>query len=149
MNTKIEEAFENALTNLQHVLIARRVLASDEQVRLNWNHFNIMALVKERGSILPSQISDELGLSRPTTSKYLKYLKAHGLISTSTSKNDQRSHTIHPTSLSKQILQKIFKGQHDNAKLALNVLTLNEAEQFIRTAAKITAALDNESLKTI
>ena len=68
MNTKIEEAFENALTNLQHVLIARRVLASDEQVRLNWNHFNIMALVKEHGSILPSQISDELILSRPMLS---------------------------------------------------------------------------------
>ncbi|MDV2988884.1 MAG: MarR family transcriptional regulator [Dehalogenimonas sp.] len=149
MNTKNEEAFENALTNLQHVLIARRVLASDEQVRLNWNHFNIMALVKEHGSILPSQISDELRLSRPTTSKYLKYLKAHGLISTSTSKNDHRSYTIHLTSLSKQIIQNIFKGQHDNVKLALNVLTTNEAEQFARTAVKITAALDNESLKTI
>ena len=149
MNIEVENEFENALTSLQHVLIARRVMASDEQMRLNWNHFNIMVLAKERGSVLPSQISDELRLSRPTTSKYLKYLKANGLISTSISKNDRRSYTIHLTSLSKQILQNIIKGQQDNAKLALHALTTTEAKQFAQITAKITAALDNESLRTI
>jgi DNA-binding MarR family transcriptional regulator len=149
MDTRNEEAFEKALTNLQHVLIARRVLASDEKVRLNWNHFKIMALVKERGCILPSQISDELQLSRPTTSKYLKYLNDNGLIATNKSLNDHRSYSVYLTPLSNEIIENIFEGQRINAKLALNALTPNEAEQFARIGAKITLALDSESLKII
>jgi len=149
MDARIETAFEKALTDFQHVLIARRVLASDEQVRLNWNHFNIMALVKECGSILPSQISDELKLSRPTTSKYLKYLKANGLIVTTKSGNDHRSYTVCLTQVSNKIIENILDGQRDNAQIALHILTEHEAEQFAQIAAKITMALDSESLKII
>jgi len=149
MDSMIEKEFEKALTDLQHILIARRVLASDEQVRLNWNHFNIMALAKEHGSILPSQISVELKLSRPTTSKYLKYLKDNGLIETCKSLKDQRSHTICLTPLSNKIIENIFEGQRNNARLALQVLSPDEAAQFAAIASKITLALDSESLKVI
>lgn len=142
-------SFVKALANLQYVLIARRVLASDEPMRLNWKHFTIMAFVKDNGKVLPSEISDKLELSRSSTSKYLKCLKEKGLVATLASKSDGRSYTVQLTPVASSILENIYRGERENAQLALSTLTPQEAEQFIRIAAKITVALDNDNLKTI
>src|SRR5688500_12478474 len=103
--------FEQVLANLQYVLIARRVQASDEPMRLNWRHFEIMALIKERGSLEPSVISETLGLSRPNTSKYLRYLQDNKLILTRKDDRDKRSHTVALTHEASHILKSIHEGQ--------------------------------------
>lgn len=149
MPTKEQTSFEEALANLQYVLIARRVFASDEPMRLNWKHFDIMAFIKNKGKVFPSQISKELDLSRSSTSKYLKYLKENELIITNVSTSDARSYSIQLTTQADAILEKIYEGQRDNAQLALSALSPQEVEQFTKIAKKITTALDNETLKTI
>ncbi len=83
------------------------------------------------------------------TSKHLKYLKEKKLIHIRTSQKDHRSYTISLTPLADTILENIYNGQRENAKLGLSVLTSTEAEQFSRISAKITAALDSDDLKTI
>lgn len=140
--------FEKALTGLQHVLIARRVLASDENIRLNWNHFNIMALASET-PLTPSEISTALQLSRSSMSKHLKYLEENALIEKGAVGEDRRSHTVQATKTAKNIMGNIIKGQEQNAAIARSVLSAEEADTFVIAANKITAALDNETLKNI
>lgn len=149
MQREEQDSFEEALANLQYVLIARRVYASDEPMRLNWKHFDIMAFIQDKEKVFPSQISDELSLSRSSTSKYLKYLKEKGLISTAASTSDGRSYTAQLTPLADEILESIHKGERENAQLALSALTPQEVEQFTKIAKKISNALDSATLKTI
>ena len=149
MNVSSQGEFEEALTGLQHVLIARRVLASDEQIRLNWNHFHILILINNSPGILPSEISESLLLPRPTVSKHLKYLKSKRLIKTKISTRDTRSYSVRLTKSAENILRNIFKGQQENARLASGVLSENEVKQFTKIAQKITSALDGKSLKEI
>jgi DNA-binding MarR family transcriptional regulator len=144
-----DQAFEDALANLQYVLIARRVQASDEPMRLNWKHFDIMALIKERQSIAPSVISETLSMSRSSTSKYLKSLEEKGLITKSSLGKDRRSHNVVLTEQADEILNNIYKGQHTNAALASEALSPEELQQFTRIAKKITAALDSDELRTV
>lgn len=143
------QAFEDALANLQYVLIARRVQASDEPMRLNWKHFDIMALIKERTSIAPSIISATLSMSRSSTSKYLKTLEEKGLVTKGAFGKDRRSHNVVLTKQADDILNNIYEGQHANATLAGKVLSPEEIQQFTRIAKKITAALDSDDLRTI
>ncbi len=144
-----QEEFTQALATLQYILIARRVFASDEPMRLNWKHFNIMAFIKDGGDVLPSQISDKLDLSRSSTSKYIKYLREKELVTTIASNNDGRSYAVQLTPLADTILENIYSGERENARLALSALTPQEAEQFTSIAEKIAIALDSDSLKTI
>jgi len=143
------QAFEDALANLQYVLIARRVQASDEPMRLNWKHFDIMALIKKSGSMAPSTISETLTISRSSTSKYLKNLEEKGLVTKSAPSKDRRSHHVILTVQANEILDSIYKGQHTNAVLAGSVLSTTEIKQFTHLAQKITAALDSDELRTI
>ena len=143
------QAFETALANLQYVLIARRVQASDESMRLNWKHFDIMALIKEHGLIAPSIISEMLGMSRSSTSKYLKSLEEKGLVTKSIPGKDRRSHKVVLTDQANEILNNIYKGQRTNATLASKALSSEEIQQFTRIAQKITAALDSDELRTV
>lgn len=48
------DAFEAALAHLQYILIARRVQASDEPMRLNWKHFDILTFIKDHSPAAPS-----------------------------------------------------------------------------------------------
>lgn len=144
-----DQAFEDALANLQYVLIARRVQASDEPMRLNWKHFDIMALIKERKSIAPSTISTTLSMSRSSTSKYLKGLEEKGLVTKSALGKDRRSHNVGLTQQADEILNNIYKGQHANATLASEALSPEEIQQFTKIAKKITAALDSDALRTV
>ena len=112
------ETFEQTLAKLQCIMIARRVQASDEPMRLNWKHFDIMALIKERQQIEPSSISKALHLSRSSTSKYLKYLESKDLIKKTTAGLDRRSHQVALTKQADDILENIYEGYHQNARLA-------------------------------
>lgn len=141
--------FEDALTNLQYVLIARRVQASDEPMRLNWKHFDIMALIKDRGSVMPSGISETLRMSRSSTSKYLKSLEDNGLVGKMPKDEDRRSHTVALTMQADKILEDIYEGQRVNAHQASKELSSIEIAQFSVIAKKITAALDNDDLHTV
>lgn len=142
-------AFEHALTHLQYVLIARRVQASNEPMRLTWRHFEIMALIKEKGALQPSAISKTLGLSPPSTSKYLKSLQSKTLVTTRKASQDKRSHVVMLTAQADQILESIYEGQRQNARDALRELTPEERQQFTNIAPKIIRALDNQKLRVI
>lgn len=148
-NAQVFNEFEETLTNLQYVLIARRVQASDESVRLNWKHFTIMAYIKEQESVSPSLISDALQMSRSSISKYLKSLADKNLITLLPAGQDRRSHQVMLSAEANTILDNIYKGQHHNAKMASQSLTAEEMRQFCTIARKITAALDDESLRTV
>lgn len=147
--TESHRAFEDALASLQYVLIARRVQASDEPMRLNWKHFDIMAHIKECGTVMPSAISDKLQMTRSSTSKYLKSLEEKGLVEKTVVGQDKRSHLVMLTDQADNILENIYSGQRHNASIAASVLTEQEVAQFTAIAAKITAALDSEDLHTV
>ncbi len=147
--SRISKNFEDALATLQYVLIARRVQASDEPMRLNWRHFDIMELIKKHGSITPSTISKTLDMSRSSTAKYLKGLEEKELIQRDSPGSDRRSYQVALTKQADEILDNIYKGQRENARKVQQVLSVDEMKQFVVIAAKITAALDDDSLHTV
>lgn len=118
-------------------------------MRLNWKHFDIMALIKAQNSIAPSSISATLHLSRSSTSKYLKYLEAKELIAKTTHGSDRRSHQVILTKQADEILENIYRGYRQNASQASSVLTDEEIAQFTAIARKVINALDNEQLHTV
>lgn len=141
--------FEETLTALQCVLIARRAQASDEKVRLNWNHFTILELLYPKKVLEPSAISEQLNFSRPNTSKYLKYLEVGKLIKRSPHEHDARSHRVALTSSGYGIIDAIISAQHKNARLVCGTLSPEEQQQFTRITQKIIAALDGDELRTV
>lgn len=143
------DAFGSALADLQCVLIARRFQASNEPMRLNWKHFDILALIKKEGDVKPSDISDTLGITRSSTSKYLHHLKKHELIAKVALSGDGRSHGVRLTAQAHQILDNIYEGWHYNAACAGKTLTKQEIDLFIAVAAKITKSLDSNALRSI
>lgn len=141
--------FEETLTALQCVLIARRVQASDEKVRLNWNHFTILELLYPKKVLEPSAISEQLDFSRPNTSKYLKYLEVSKLIKRSPHEHDARSHRVTLTSSGYDIIDAIISAQHENARRVCSTLSPEEQQQFTHVTQKIIAALDDDELRTV
>lgn len=141
--------FVETLAALQCVLIARRVQASDEKVRLNWNHFTILELLYLKKVLEPSAISKQLAFSRPNTSKYLKYLEVKKLIKRQPHEHDARSHRVALTSSGYDIIDAIISAQHENARLVCSALSPEEQQQFTRITQKIITALDDDELRTV
>jgi DNA-binding MarR family transcriptional regulator len=141
-------SFEQSLSDLQCILIARRELASSEGIKLTWLDFDVMdCLIKEAQT--PSQLSEYLHTSRSSMSKRLKYLRDNGLVTFEISTKDGRSRIISLTGEGRGIMDAVYAGRRDMARQASQGLTPDEQQQFAYLAQKIATALDEDVLHTI
>jgi DNA-binding MarR family transcriptional regulator len=136
----------NALSLLQCVLVARRSKINPKHI--TWAQYDVLELLRIRGPLMPSIISDDLGASRSSTSKVLRALKDEQLIQQIEGPQDRREQTTSLTEKGRDFLASAFQSQHEAAEIAASILTQGERAIFAELCHKVAVALQNESIKT-
>ncbi|ATM99993.1 MULTISPECIES: MarR family winged helix-turn-helix transcriptional regulator [Proteus] len=130
---------ENALSLLQCTLVAQRTRYTPEQV--TWGQYDILELLRLRGDLTPSQLSDSLAISRQNLSKFMRGLKSLGFIAQYRSEKDKRELITHLTDEGHAFLARAALGRKQNAEKISECLTLGEQTLFIELSQKIISAL--------
>ncbi|MBI6529699.1 MarR family transcriptional regulator [Proteus vulgaris] len=133
---------ENALSLLQCTLVAQRTRYTPEQV--TWSQYDILELLRLRGDLTPSQLSNSLAISRQNLSKFMRGLKALGFIGQYRSEKDKREFITHLTDDGHAFLARAALGRKQNAEKISECLTLGEQTLFIELSQKIINALAPE-----
>ncbi|EEG86031.1 transcriptional regulator, MarR family [Proteus penneri ATCC 35198] len=105
---------ENALSLLQCTLVAQRTRYTPEQV--TWGQYDILELLRLRGDLTPSQLSDSLAISRQNLSKFMRGLKSLGFIAQKRSEKDKREFITHLTDEGHAFLARAALGRKQNAE---------------------------------
>ncbi|MGG4609363.1 MarR family winged helix-turn-helix transcriptional regulator [Providencia sp. Me31A] len=135
----MSNSLEDALSLLQCTLVARRVSFTPEQI--TWGQYDVLEILRLKGDLTPSQLSQSLGLSRQNLSKFLRVLKSYDFVEQYQSEQDRRELITHLTEKGHQFLQRAAIGRAENAAKVKAVLTPQEQELFIALSQKITNAL--------
>ncbi|MFI5806062.1 MarR family winged helix-turn-helix transcriptional regulator [Streptomyces sp. NPDC051561] len=131
-----------ALTHLQCLFVARRSRVNPEGV--NWHQYDTLELLRARGSMRPSELSDVLEVSRQTTSKALRVLKDLNLVKQVAAGEDRRELSTSLTPEGHLFLARIARGHHDIGQLAASVLTEGESALFAELCEKVSAAMESD-----
>ncbi|KOV99079.1 MarR family transcriptional regulator [Streptomyces sp. NRRL B-1140] len=134
-----------ALTHLQCLLVARRSRVNPEGV--NWHQYDVLELLRARGSMRPSELSDVLEVSRQTTSKALRVLKDLNLVTQVAADEDRRELSTSLTPEGHLFLARIARGHHDVAQVAASVLTKGESALFAELCEKVAAAMESDQVR--
>ncbi|AYY81402.1 MULTISPECIES: MarR family winged helix-turn-helix transcriptional regulator [Proteus] len=135
---------ENALSLLQCTLVAQRTRYTPEPV--TWGQYDILELLRLRGDLTPSQLSNSLAISRQNLSKFMRGLKALGFITQYRSEKDKREFITQLTDEGLAFLERAALGRKQNAKKIQERLTIEEQTLFIELSQKIINALTSEKL---
>ncbi|HGN1705642.1 TPA: MarR family winged helix-turn-helix transcriptional regulator [Providencia rettgeri] len=135
----MSNSLEDALSLLQCTLVARRISFTPEQI--TWGQYDVLEILRLKGDLTPSQLSQSLGLSRQNLSKFLRVLKSYDFVEQYQSEQDRRELITHLTEKGHQFLQRAAIGRAENAAKVKAVLTPQEQELFIALSQKITNAL--------
>lgn len=130
---------ENALSLLQCTLVAQRTRYTPEQI--TWGQYDILELLRLRGDLTPSQLSDTLAISRQNLSKFMRGLKTLGFIGQYRSDKDKRELITHLTDDGHAFLARAALGRKQNAEKIRLDLTRDEQARFIELSHKIINAL--------
>ncbi|MFD4574424.1 MarR family winged helix-turn-helix transcriptional regulator [Streptomyces sp. NPDC058417] len=136
---------QTALTHLQCLLVARRSRVNPEGV--NWHQYDVLELLRTRGSMRPSELSDVLEVSRQTTSKALRVLKDLDLVTQVAAGEDRRELSTSLTPEGHLFLARIARGHHDVGQLAASVLTEGESALFAELCQKVAAAMESDPVR--
>lgn len=134
---------ENALSLLQCTLVAQRTRYTPEDV--TWGQYDILELLRLRGDLTPSQLSEALAISRQNLSKFMRGLKSLGFIAQIRSEKDKREFITHLTDKGKVFLERAALGRKQNAEKISRCLTLGEQSIFIELSHKIIDALEGNN----
>jgi DNA-binding MarR family transcriptional regulator len=138
--------FENSLSFLQCVLIARRSKVNPDHI--TWAQYDLLELLRIRGPLVPSVISDALGASRSSTSKVLRILKDKHLIQQTEGQQDRREQTTAITEKGQEFLAGASQSRNEAAEIAASVLTKGEQAIFAELCHKVAAALQDKQSQT-
>ncbi|WP_225999905.1 MarR family winged helix-turn-helix transcriptional regulator [Paenibacillus sp. BJ-4] len=132
----------NALSFLQCVLVARRSKINPEHI--TWAQYDVLELLRIRGPLVPSVISDALGSSRSSTSKILRMLKDKQLIQQTEGQQDRREQTTAITNKGQEFLAGASQSRNEAAEIAASILTKGEQAIFAELCHKVAAALQDK-----
>ncbi|EJD6377543.1 MULTISPECIES: MarR family winged helix-turn-helix transcriptional regulator [Providencia] len=135
-------SLEDALSLLQCTLVARRVSFTPEQI--TWGQYDVLEILRLKGDLTPSQLSQALGLSRQNLSKFLRVLKYYEFVEQYQSEEDRRELITHLTDKGHHFLQRAATGRAENAAKVKAALTPQEQKLFITLSQKITHALGHD-----
>lgn len=135
-------SLEDALSLLQCTLVARRVSFTPEQI--TWGQYDVLEMLRLKGDLTPSQLSQSLGISRQNLSKFLRVLKSYQFVEQYQSEEDKRELITHLTENGLHFLQRAATGRAENALKVKAALTQQEQDMFIHLSKKITDALGHE-----
>ncbi|HHE6470365.1 TPA: MarR family winged helix-turn-helix transcriptional regulator [Providencia rettgeri] len=135
-------SLEDALSLLQCTLVARRVSFTPEQI--TWGQYDVLEILRLKGDLTPSQLSQALGLSRQNLSKFLRVLKSYEFVEQYQSEEDRRELITRLTEKGHHFLQRAATGRAENAEKVKVALTPQEQKLFITLSQKITHALGHD-----
>lgn len=136
---KEPSALENALSQLQCILVARRSRYTPEAV--NWAQYDILELLRLQGPMTPSQLGDKLSAARTSISKSLRVLKDLKLIKQMQGDGDRREQVTTLTRQGRDFLMRAATGRCDAAQCVMTALTPGEQAMFTELCEKVSAAL--------
>ena len=127
---------------MRALLVAARSGAPAEgQLPFNPLHFNILRVVGAKGSIRPSQIADELKVSRTTISTAVKSLLKRGLLDASADVSDGRALHLNLSNEGQAVRDAILRQDKRNAAAMLDTLDRSERDAFVSTMGKVARGL--------
>ncbi|GGT29125.1 MarR family winged helix-turn-helix transcriptional regulator [Streptomyces purpureus] len=129
----------DALCHLQCVLVARRSRADPQAI--SWAQYDVLDTLDRRGGMAPSQLSASLGVSRPSMSKTLRFLKDRGLVAQTVAHGDRRELTTTLTEEGSALLLRAADDRRQIAALATGALTPGERSLFTELCEKVAEAL--------
>ena len=100
-------------------------------------YFNILRSVGTLGSIRPSQLAEQMSVSRSTMSTALKALQKRQLLATTLDETDKRAINMELTAEGHEVLNAINRQDFKNSELMLSVLHESERVMFVRYMSKI------------
>lgn len=127
------------LMHLQCELVAQRNLVNPNNI--SWLQYDILLQLSKDKQILPSKLSDTLGISRTKLSKALKGLKVSGHIQQLPNQDDGRELFTSISPSGKKLLSDISNQHADLYSSAVNAMNKEEQAEFCRLAAKLSKAL--------
>ncbi|GAA2447336.1 hypothetical protein GCM10010433_56260 [Streptomyces pulveraceus] len=131
---------EDALSHLQCVLVARRTATNPEGI--NWQQYDVLEMLRIRGAMNPSRLSESLGVSRQTASKALRVLKDLELIQQAALSEDKREHTTSLTPKGHAFLASAARSRQENVRAAMEVLSPGEQAMFTEMCQKVADSID-------
>ncbi|MGW3496576.1 MarR family winged helix-turn-helix transcriptional regulator [Streptomyces sp. NPDC001020] len=134
------DELEDALSHLQCVLVARRTRSNPEGV--TWQQYDVLELLRIRGPMTPSALSNSLGVSRATTSKALRVLKDLGLVGQRTLGEDRRELTTSLTPAGETFLTRVAEQRRENARIVETALSPGERAMFAELCHKAANTLE-------
>lgn len=136
---------KNALIELQCEMVAERTCVNPNN--LSWLQYDILHFINLHENILPSKLSVELGVARSKLSKALKQLKLLGYIQQVPSDHDGRELVTSLTQSGVEFLINIHNNHESLYKLAKEIFSEKEQEEFARLAKILSSKLRNERIK--
>lgn len=131
---------EDALSHLQCVLVARRAKTNPELI--NWQQYDVLEMLRIRGAMNPSLLSESLGVSRQTASKALRVLKDLELIEQAALGEDKREQTTSLTDKGRDFLARAARSRRENFQAAAAVLSPGEQALFAEMCQKAADSID-------
>ena len=107
-------------------------------------YFNILRVVGGQGQMRPSQIADQLGVSRTTISTAVRALQKRDLLMSLTDESDRRALHVRLTSAGRETLDAILRQDRRNAAAMLETLDEEERVAFVATMGKVARGLSGD-----
>ncbi|WP_340608440.1 MarR family winged helix-turn-helix transcriptional regulator [Xenorhabdus bharatensis] len=120
--------FENALSRLQCVLVARRTKVNPEGV--SWAQYDVLHLLRQYQSMNPGIIAEKLGFTRSKTSKILRSLKDKDLVKQESGENDKRELLTKLSPKGLVFLQRTEASRHNMADIVTSHMSQGEIALF-------------------
>lgn len=131
-----------SLVHLQCELVAERATINPQNI--SWLQYDILLQLENQNQLLPSELSDLLGISRTKLSKSLRDLKILGYINQLPNQLDGRERCTSISIDGKELLKNITMQQDYLFQIACRSLTKEEQRQFTYLANKFSDALREE-----
>jgi DNA-binding MarR family transcriptional regulator len=133
-------SFNSALMLLQCEFVAERNRVNPQGI--TWLQYDIMFALTE-GSVLPSALSQRLGITRSKLSKNLGELKSLGYVEQVPGTGDRRELQTNLSASGQSFMRNVDRQHQELADVARSVWSASEQVQFEELSHKLVAALRN------
>ncbi|NHB94076.1 MarR family transcriptional regulator [Photorhabdus cinerea] len=137
-------SFEDALSRLQCVLVARRTITNPEGI--SWAEYDTLHLLRQYQSMNPTAISEKLGFTRSKMSKILRLLKDNEFIKQETGENDKRELVTKLSPKGLMFLQRVESNRHNMADIVASNMSQSEIAIFTELCHRAANLLYTQTL---
>lgn len=140
----LNRQFEDALGNLQCVLVARRSLINPDGI--NWPQYDTLYILRQFQPMTPSAIGEKLGFARSKMSKILRMLKDQQFVEQESGESDKREMLTRITEKGIEFLNSAESSRRIMAEQVASCMSQGEVAIFTELCARAANVL-HENIK--